>query len=255
VYHKPKFAILDECSSAITSHMEERLYRICLEQGITYITIAHRPALQAYHRRMLSIGDGKCGFTMHEIENIDIKAKVKDMAKASIVPKDIEASTKKLQKERSKLYEETMTIKDMPQRGTFGRMMRIWHICKPNWWVMQSIGVLLFIGIQVKIEDYGFGNMGKMYGALTNRDANLMFRLARNGLICGALQGWIWEQMLYFERELGNDMSNRLERHLAQRLSRNNHSYRMRWGLVAFLHCTTAHLLYTRFSNVTGAFF
>ena len=106
-------------------------------------------------------------------------------------------------------------------------MMRIWHICKPNWWVMQSIGVLLFNGIQVKIEDYGFGNMGKMYGALTNRDANLMFRLARNGLICGALQGWIWEQMLYFERELGNDMSNRLERHLAQRLAKNNHSYRM----------------------------
>ena len=29
--------------------MERRLYRICKEQKITYITIAHRPALKSYH--------------------------------------------------------------------------------------------------------------------------------------------------------------------------------------------------------------
>ena len=43
LHHKPRFAILDECSSAITSEMEERLYKICVDWGITYITIAHRP--------------------------------------------------------------------------------------------------------------------------------------------------------------------------------------------------------------------
>ena len=35
VHHKPRFAILDECSSAITSEMEQRLYRICKENEIT----------------------------------------------------------------------------------------------------------------------------------------------------------------------------------------------------------------------------
>jgi ABC-type uncharacterized transport system fused permease/ATPase subunit len=43
IHHKPRFAILDECSSAITSEMEERMYAICAQWNITYITIAHRP--------------------------------------------------------------------------------------------------------------------------------------------------------------------------------------------------------------------
>ena len=32
LHHKPKYAILDECSSAISAEMERRLYRICMEQ-------------------------------------------------------------------------------------------------------------------------------------------------------------------------------------------------------------------------------
>ena len=40
IYNKPRYAILDECSSAITAHMEQRLYKICLESGITYIVSA-----------------------------------------------------------------------------------------------------------------------------------------------------------------------------------------------------------------------
>ena len=60
-------AILDECSSAITTHMEQRLYHLCIDNEITYITIAHRPALQAYHDNMLAIGDGKQGFQMQEL--------------------------------------------------------------------------------------------------------------------------------------------------------------------------------------------
>ena len=38
-YHKPKFAILDECTSGVTTAMEERLYRLCKENKITCITI------------------------------------------------------------------------------------------------------------------------------------------------------------------------------------------------------------------------
>jgi ABC-type uncharacterized transport system fused permease/ATPase subunit len=37
-----------ECTSAVTADMERRLYKICLENAITYITIAHRPALRAF---------------------------------------------------------------------------------------------------------------------------------------------------------------------------------------------------------------
>jgi hypothetical protein len=78
--------------------MEQRLYRIVMERKVppacntacsarrrhdrsvpcqvTYITIAHRPTLRAYHDRLLAIGDGKHGFTLTDIENTDIKKKV-----------------------------------------------------------------------------------------------------------------------------------------------------------------------------------
>eukprot|EP01052_Picozoa_sp_SAG31_P021293 SAG31_NODE_1639_length_7669_cov_13.434082_6_plen_143_part_00 len=105
--HKPKFAILDECSSAITTHMEQRLYHLCQKDEITYITIAHRPALQAYHDKMLAIGDGEQGFTITPIANSEIKEKVRNLAIASKVPKEIEESTKAFKTARSKKYQDS----------------------------------------------------------------------------------------------------------------------------------------------------
>jgi hypothetical protein len=64
-----------------------------------------------------------------------------------------------------------------------------------------------------------------MFEALMTRNKDLMWRLIRNALISGACQGWMWEQMLFIERELGLDMSDRMERHLAGRLAKNNMGY------------------------------
>jgi ABC-type uncharacterized transport system fused permease/ATPase subunit len=55
-WHRPKFAILDECTSAVSLAMERRLFVTCRRMGITLITISHRPALQEYHDRMLVSG-------------------------------------------------------------------------------------------------------------------------------------------------------------------------------------------------------
>jgi len=72
--------------------MEQRLYRIVLELKVTYITIAHRPTLRAYHNRMLAIGDGQHGFTLTDIDRSEMAAKVMAMAKASLVSDDEEKS-------------------------------------------------------------------------------------------------------------------------------------------------------------------
>jgi ABC-type uncharacterized transport system fused permease/ATPase subunit len=59
-FHKPKFAILDECTSAVSTTMEVLLYQECRRLGIAYITICHRPALRAWHELNLNLlGDGK----------------------------------------------------------------------------------------------------------------------------------------------------------------------------------------------------
>eukprot|EP01060_Flectonema_neradi_P008536 TRINITY_DN1609_c1_g2_i2.p1 TRINITY_DN1609_c1_g2~~TRINITY_DN1609_c1_g2_i2.p1 ORF type:complete len:1213 (+),score=214.39 TRINITY_DN1609_c1_g2_i2:48-3686(+) len=67
LYHKPKFVILDECTSAVSHAMERQLYVLCKENGIGYITISHRPVLQEYHDQFLQIGVGEGGYTLTDL--------------------------------------------------------------------------------------------------------------------------------------------------------------------------------------------
>ena len=39
IYHKPTYAILDECTSAVSSVCEERLYWMLVQHGITYMCV------------------------------------------------------------------------------------------------------------------------------------------------------------------------------------------------------------------------
>ncbi|KZV53751.1 ABC transporter D family member 1-like [Dorcoceras hygrometricum] len=63
-YHKPTFAILDECTSAVTTDMEERFCAKVRAMGTSCITISHRPALVAFHDVVLSL-DGEGGWSVH----------------------------------------------------------------------------------------------------------------------------------------------------------------------------------------------
>ncbi|GAB2267048.1 ATP-binding cassette sub- D member 1 [Dionaea muscipula] len=67
-YHKPKFAILDECTSAVTTDMEERFCSKVRAMGTSCITISHRPALVAFHDVVLSL-DGEGGWSVHDKRN------------------------------------------------------------------------------------------------------------------------------------------------------------------------------------------
>jgi len=54
-YHHPRFAILDECTSAVSRELERRLFELTRELGMSVISIAHRPALEDLHGRMLKL--------------------------------------------------------------------------------------------------------------------------------------------------------------------------------------------------------
>lgn len=227
IFNKPRYAILDECSSAITAHMEQNLYKICLQADITYVTIAHRPALQAFHDKVLAIGDGKCGFTLKELDNQKIKEQVKQLAARSVLPEEVERGIREKRKLRSAKYAGMSTPEDMPTRSTWQRWLRIWKIAKPKYAYLRFAGVCVFIGLQTWLEDFATFNTGAMYGALMTLDKARMIKLSRNALLAAAILGYQWEQMLYIERTLGLVMSDRFERHLAARLAKNNMGYKM----------------------------
>lgn len=63
IYHKPIYAILDECTSSMSIDVEGHLYSYMKAQGITLITVSHRETLWKYHEYLLKfLGDKKYTF-------------------------------------------------------------------------------------------------------------------------------------------------------------------------------------------------
>ncbi|XP_077319794.1 lysosomal cobalamin transporter ABCD4 isoform X2 [Lithobates pipiens] len=57
-YLQPKFAVLDEASSALSEDAEAELYTHCTQMGMTLISVGHRRSLQEFHHLELSLGPG-----------------------------------------------------------------------------------------------------------------------------------------------------------------------------------------------------
>ncbi|CAG8953082.1 hypothetical protein HYFRA_00003277 [Hymenoscyphus fraxineus] len=61
LYHEPRYAFIDEGTSAVSSDVEGLLYERCKEKGITLITISTRASLKRYHTFNLTLGMGEEG--------------------------------------------------------------------------------------------------------------------------------------------------------------------------------------------------
>ncbi|KAG2760627.1 hypothetical protein JG687_00014919 [Phytophthora cactorum] len=69
-YHKPQFAILDECTSAVSVDVEGEMYSYCREQNITLFTVSHRKSLWTYHEYVLRF-DGRGHYEFKKIDEAD----------------------------------------------------------------------------------------------------------------------------------------------------------------------------------------
>uniref|UniRef100_F6QKE2 ATP-binding cassette sub-family D member 3 n=1 Tax=Bos taurus TaxID=9913 RepID=F6QKE2_BOVIN len=65
-YHKPQFAILDECTSAVSVDVEDYIYSHCREVGITLFTVSHRKSLWKHHEYYLHM-DGRGNYEFKQI--------------------------------------------------------------------------------------------------------------------------------------------------------------------------------------------
>lgn len=53
---EPKLGVLDECTSAVSIDVEERLYQTAKSTGIATITLSQRLALEEFHTQELRLG-------------------------------------------------------------------------------------------------------------------------------------------------------------------------------------------------------
>ncbi|KAI8915683.1 ABC transporter transmembrane region 2-domain-containing protein [Gorgonomyces haynaldii] len=66
-YHKPRFAILDECTSSVGMDIEKIMYTHAQGLGISLMTVSHRPSLWKYHNWILQY-DGQGGYVFAPLD-------------------------------------------------------------------------------------------------------------------------------------------------------------------------------------------
>jgi ABC-type uncharacterized transport system fused permease/ATPase subunit len=76
-YHRPSYAILDECTSAVSDEVEDSLYQTCATLGITLFTVSHRASLRRHHDYCLSFAGGIKGeWSLTPIDKTDSSSKL-----------------------------------------------------------------------------------------------------------------------------------------------------------------------------------
>ena len=112
LYHEPRYAFIDEGTSAVSSDVEGLLYERCKDKGITLITISTRASLKRYHTFNLNMGMGPNGNEWDferigtEKEKMGVERELQDLRERLTKVKEWEARKDEIDAELAKVWVE-----------------------------------------------------------------------------------------------------------------------------------------------------
>jgi ABC-type lipoprotein export system ATPase subunit len=69
-YHNPNFCLMDEATSAMDLHMENKCLKKCAKMGITLISVAHRPTVIPHHESVFSYVTSTRSWDTHDAREV-----------------------------------------------------------------------------------------------------------------------------------------------------------------------------------------
>ena len=177
--------------------MEREMYRICRNNKITYITISHRPALMAFHERILTIGDGKCGFTLNDVDHSRIPQKEMALAMSSVkaaVDQNAEQKIAECLEARSEQYKhlESRAEKKFKAASTAGRFRRLLSISMGGSGASKVLIIAACIIVEQWLRFWHQTITGEMFAVLMNqarsRVPSIMFQSTLASLCLASIQ-------------------------------------------------------------------
>eukprot|EP00041_Stephanoeca_diplocostata_P005046 m.55299 g.55299 ORF g.55299 m.55299 type:complete len:1330 (+) comp15539_c0_seq7:165-4154(+) len=248
-FHCPRYAILDECTSAVSTEMENLLYSECQRQGITYITICHRPALRVWHKLSLNLlGDGNGGYTFGAIQHTDneteaIEAQLAETQRyrddvASAIPTAASGaqgdtydsclrarSAKYAQNSKGNVQPRSLPAKK-PVHGA-GNVLRLLRIMLPG--SHKMLGALL-VSILLRTaahETYAYA-VGELFGASMAGNGRRFAGFCLVNLVTDFVTALIEEAVIYLQNAVGTQWHTQLARHCIDRIMQGNVFYALR---------------------------
>lgn len=226
-YHAPTYAILDECTSAVSTAMEERLYELCRERRITCITISHRPALETFHDAKLEL-DGNGSYTYEPIHHT-----TRAVVAAATTTTD---TTRKVVSHMLKTSEElryppvtTPTVTGAQSLSFMSRLRRLLRVCVPSPLdrdALRLYGLAAIVLLRVTLSDRIAHVNGHTVKYLLQQDASGFRQLVLVSLLQCVASAVIAPSLHYLTRRVALSWRQRLSEHLYSLYFRNNAFYK-----------------------------
>lgn len=226
MYQKPNFAILDECTSAVSTIMERRLYDMVDRLNISFVTISHRPTLREFHDQVLAIGDGKQGFTLEKIPKSAAASPATVAARSAQQPSD--AEIRAFSQSRSSKYEfkQNSTMKTSDTISQLKAVLKLGFTTR-GYIVTRIVWVLGTVLVQMIVHDIELRMSGFMFGCAMARNKEGMVKAMLTLVGCNLLASWNQEIQIWHARHVQRHLMNTLTNNLMPRWTKANAFYRM----------------------------